>query len=110
MQAVNVCFKCGTLTLLLDYTVNLAGGFLNHFLDASRMDTAVCDKLFKASARNLAAYRIKSRKNNCLGCIVDNNVNTCKCLNRTDVTAFTTDNSSLHLVIGKSNNLKRWFP
>ena len=48
----------------------------------------------KCKSCNLSSYRVKSRKKNCLRCIVYNYLDSCSCLQGSDVTTFTSDNFS----------------
>ena len=78
--------------------------FLNHLFDSGRMDTSIYDQFLKSYPRNLTTNRIKGRQYNCFRCIINNKIYTCKCLKGTDITPFTTDNSSLHLIAWKLND------
>ena len=48
--------------------------------------------------------RIKTGKYNCFRCIINNQIYTCQCFKCTDISSFSSDNSSLHLIIRKLYN------
>ena len=88
------CLFAGFLNLLL----NLFLCLFNHFLNAGRMNTTIINQFFQSETGNLAAYRIEAGNNNSLRSIIDNQIDAGKGFQSTDVTAFTTDNASLHLI------------
>ena len=104
MDAVYACVKHCTLTRLLDCLFNLTSALLNSFLDTCRVNTSVLNKTLKSKSCNLSAYRIKAGNGDCLRCVVDDKVNTCYSFNSADISALTSYDSALHLIIRERNN------
>ena len=88
-----------TFTCLDDLLLHLFGDFSHHFLDTCRVDTTVLHQLVEREARYLTAYRIESRESDCFWGVVHYDFNTSSSLKGTDITSFTTNDTSLHLVI-----------
>ena len=109
VDVVNVCLKYSTFTLLLNLVFNLTSCLVNHFLNPCRMNTTVRYEFFKCNSCNLASYLVKAWKCDCLRSVVNYEVNTCKCFKCTDITSFTSDYTTLHLVVRKCYNWNWWF-
>ncbi|MNY57863.1 hypothetical protein D3C86_1941280 [compost metagenome] len=65
------------------------------------MDTSISNQLLKCRTGHFAANRIKSRQNNGFRRIINNEINTSKSFQCTNITAFTADNPAFHLFIRK---------
>ena len=68
------------------------------------MNTAVGNELLQSDARDLAANRIKRGNDNCLGRIVDDQIDTGRSFQRADIAAFTADDAALHVLIGQGDH------
>ena len=76
--------------------------FLNlsyHFLDACGVDTAVSNELMECQTASLTANGVEGRDNDGLGSIVNNDFHTTGSFQSTNVTSFTSDDASLHIVV-----------
>ena len=89
------------LTVFTDLCLYFFLCLLHHLFDSSRMDTSIYDQFLKCHTGNLTTDWIKCRQYNCFRCIVNNKIYTCESFQRTDITAFTTDDPSLHLITWK---------
>ena len=101
MKSEHACFKHGGFTRFLNLRFKLAAGFLHHFLDTSRMNSAVGNKFFKRNTSDFTSYGIKARKNDRLRSIVDNEVNAGSVFERANVTSLSADYTAFHIVVGK---------
>ena len=107
MQAVDARVERRLLAGLLDAEVDFALRFLDHFLDACRMDAAVLDELFERDARDLAAHRIEARQDDGFRRIVDDEVDARQRLERADVAALAADDAALHLIVRQCHDRHR---
>ena len=71
------------------------------------MDTSIYDQLFKGDSCDLASHRVKPREDNCFRSIIDDKIDAGHCLDRADISSFTTDDPSLHLIVRKLNDRNR---
>ena len=67
------------------------------------MDAPVGDQLFKRYTRHLSSYRIKSRKCDSLGGIVDDKLNSGESFELLDISAFAPDDPAFHFFSGQRN-------
>ena len=63
------------------------------------MDTAIGYKLMERKTANLTTDGVEGANDNSLWSVVNNNLHTCGCLKSPDVTTFTTDDTTLYLVV-----------
>ena len=63
------------------------------------MDTSIADKLMESQTASFTADRIKRRNNDSLRSIVYNDFNATGCFKCTDITTFTSDDTSFHFVV-----------
>ena len=75
--------------------------FFYHFLNSGRVNSAVHDQTFQSDSCHFSSDRFKSGKYDCLRRIINNKLYACQCLEGTDITSFTSDNTSLHLIVGE---------
>ena len=87
-----------TFTGFNHFVFHLFFNFRHHLFDTGRMDTSVLYQLVQCQTGNLAANRVKAGKNDRFGGIVDNDLNTGSCFQGTDVTAFTSNDTSFDLI------------
>ena len=99
MQTVDTEVDGSTLTGFDDLVVELLLHLGDHFLDTCRMDTSVADELMERQTTYLTAHRVEAADDDGLRCIVDDNLHAGSSLKGSDVTALTTDDTALHLVI-----------
>ena len=104
-----VSFQNGSFALLLDLVLDLTLSLVDHFLNAGGVDSSVGNKLFKGNSCHLTSCGVKAGKSDSLGCIVDNKVNACEGFKCPDVASLTSDNTTLHIVIGQGDNGNRSF-
>ena len=99
MQTMDTQVDSGTLTRLDNLIVELFLYLGYHLFNTGRMDTTIADELMKSQTANLTTDRIETRDNDSLRGVINHNLNACCCLEGTDVTTFTTDNTTLHLIV-----------
>ena len=104
IDTVYACFVSSLLAFFFDNRFDFLAALFHSFLDARGVDTSVGDELFESHSRNLSANGVKRRDSDCLGRIVDNKVNAGECFDSADISTLSTDDSSLHFVVGKVNN------
>ena len=104
IDTVNIGLEDSPFALLLDAVLDLTLCLVHHFLDPCGVDTSVGNKLFKGDSCNLTSCGVEAGKCDSLGSIVDNELNSRKCLESTDISSLTSDNSSLHFIAGERNN------
>ena len=83
---------------------NLTLGFFVKLLNPCRVDSAVCDELFKRKSCNLTANGIKTRYRDRLRCIVDNKIDSRNRFKGSDISSLTSDYTALHLIVGQGND------
>ena len=88
----------GLLTLILDDGVHLLARLLDLVLDAGRLHAAVLDEPLERDLCHGAAYRVEAREEHSAGRVVDDDLNTCRALERLDVAALLADDLTLHVV------------
>ena len=93
------CIKRCLFTSFFYPHIDFTFSFVDHFFNAGWMNTTILYQLFQRNTGNLTTYRIKARKYYCLWRIINDEINTSKRFKGADITSFTTDNTSLHLVI-----------
>ena len=99
MQAMDTKVDCGALTNLNHLVLQLFLHLGNNLLDACRVDATVCDELVESQATGLTTDGVKSRNDNSLRRIVNDDLHTAGCFQRTDVTALTTNHTALDIVV-----------
>ena len=60
VNTVDTSLDDRTFALLLDGCIHLAASLFNHFFNARRMDTAVCNEFFQCNTGDLATHRFKA--------------------------------------------------
>src|ERR1035437_8739673 len=78
--------------------LHLFPGFLDHLFNSCRMYSPICYQLVKRKSCNFPSDWIKSRKDYCLRCIVNNNFNPGSSLKCPDITTFPADYTTFHLI------------
>ena len=101
MDAVYTDFEHCGFSLFLDRLIHFLTGLLYHLLDLGGMDTSVHNELLKGDPCNLTSYRIKCGKNNCIGGVVYDKLNTGHSFEGSDVSSLTSYDPSLHVLTGK---------
>jgi hypothetical protein len=81
--------------------LDLALAPLMYFLDAGRMDAAIGNQLRQGHASGLSPYRVKARQQYGLRRVVDHHIHSGHLLKGSNITAFSTDDSTLHVVARK---------
>ena len=104
MNAVDAGLEGSTLAFALDDLLNLTASLVNHFLNASRMNTTVNDQLFEGQTCDLTANRIERGQGDSFGRIVDDEVYAGKGFQRADIASLSADNAALHLVVRQRND------
>ena len=98
MQTVDTQVDGSTFTRFNNFFFHLFAYFSYHFFDTGRMDTTVSHKLMQGQTGNFTANRVEGRKNDCFRSIVYNDFNTGSSFQSTDITSFTSDNTSLDFI------------
>ena len=98
VQTVNTQVDCGALTHLDDLLLDLLLYLRNHLLDTCGVDTTVGNQLMQSQSSDLAAYGIEARQDDCLGRIINDDLDARCSLQGADVTTLATDDTTLHLV------------
>ena len=75
MQSMDTQIDSGTFTRLHYFILHLFLYLGYHLLDAGRMDTAIGNQLMKCQTSHLTADRVKGRKDNGIGRIINNDFN-----------------------------------
>ena len=104
VHTVNVGLQNRTLTVLLDFVFDFTLCFFYRFLDACRMDSSVLNQALQSGAGNLTFNGIVAGQGDCFRCVVDNQVNAGQRFQCADVSPFTTDDASLHLIVWQRND------
>ena len=98
MQTVDTQVDGRTFTRFDNFFFHLFAYFSYHLFDTGRMDTSVSHKLMQGQTGNFTANRVEGRKNDCFRSIVYNDFNTGSSFQSTDITSFTSDNTSLDFI------------
>ena len=68
------------------------------------MDSAVCNQLFQSNPCYLSAYVVKAGKGNGFRCIINDDIHSGQCFQCPDVSAFPSNDSALHFIVGQRND------
>ena len=109
MHAVNVTFEHCVFAGFFDGLFDLFFHLVNHLFDASRVNSAVGDKLFEGESCDFSSYRIEARQGYDVRSIVDDDVNAGGAFQSSDVSADAADDSAFHFVVRKRNHGHRSF-
>ena len=78
---------------------HLFGHFRYHLFDTRRVNSSVLNELVKRKARYLTAHRVEGGKGDCFRSVIHHNLHTRSRFQRTDITSFTTDDTTFDFVI-----------
>ena len=109
MEAVDANFEYGGFARFANGRVDLFARFFHHLFDARGVDASVENQFLERDACHFAADRIESREDNCFRCVVDDEVNARRGLQRADVASFATDDATFHVVVGQGYDGDRRF-
>lgn len=109
MQVMNAHVEGSLLSSLLNLLVYLLFRFGIHLLDTRRMDTAVCDEVLHGDATDFAANGVEARDGDALGGVVNQKIDSGELLERTDISAFASDDAALEVVRRDMDGLHRCF-
>ena len=109
MQIVDSDIEGDPLSGFLDDRIHLRPHLLDDLFDPTRMDAAVGDQSLQGKARHFPAHRIEAGKHDRLRRVIDNQVYSCRRLDRPNVSSLPADDSSLHLIIRKVDHRDRVF-
>ena len=98
MEAGDAGLEHRLLAFFPDPVLDIAARLDHHLLDASRMDPAVDQQMVERHSCHLAADRVESAQDDGFGCVVDDQVDPGRVLERSNVAPFATDDAPLHLV------------
>ena len=98
---MNPDIKRRSLTGFANDGIHFRPDFFDNILNPARMNSAVADQSFQGNSRNFSPDRIKTGQNNRLGRVIHNEVDSRRCLNGPDISAFPADDPSLHLIAGQ---------
>ena len=88
----------GTFTGFDDFFFNLFAYFGYYLFNTCRVDTSVGYQLVQSQTGYLTTYGVKCRKNDCFRSVIYYDFYTCSSFQCTDITSFTTDNTSFDFV------------
>src|SRR5690348_10635889 len=97
VQSVNPGLVRGLLADLEDLSVDFLPGLVDDFLDPARMDPAVRYELLEREPRDLAPDRIEAGHHDCVRRVVDDDVDSSRELECSNVPAFPANDTPLHL-------------
>ena len=100
VQAGNVRLLSRLLAQLANVGVHFQVGFLDDFLNAGRMNSAVLDQFFEREFRRLAPDVVEAGDDDDSGGVVDDQIDAGRFLERADVAAFAADDPPFHVVGG----------
>ena len=109
MKAVNTRFICSLFPGFTNLLAHFFTSFFNHFFNACRMNTPVDNQFLQSQSSHFTTNRVETGQNNSFRCIVNNQINARQCFNSPDITAFTTDNATLHFIIRQGYDGHRRF-
>ena len=89
------------LPCLAHYEIDFGAGLGHDFLDAARVDAAICHELGEGQAGHFPADRVEGADDDRFRRVVDDQVHASSLFEGADVAAFATDDASLHLVVGQ---------
>ena len=104
VNAVDACLERRLFARFLDALVNFAPRLLDHLLNARGMNPPVLNEFFKRNARNLAAHGVKSREDDRLGRIVNDEIDARERFNRANISSLTPNDAPLHLIVRQGND------
>ena len=90
---------CSSLTSFYNLLFQLLLYFGNNLLNTCRVNTSICNKLMQCKTTCFTTYWVKSRNHNSFRCVIYNNFHTTCSLESSDVTSFTSDDTSFYLVV-----------
>ena len=99
MQTVYTEVDRRTFTYFDNLFFHLFGHFRNHFFDTRGVNTTVLHQLMQGQASYLTTHGVESRKSDRFWGIVYDDLHTGSSFERTDITSFTTDDTTFHFVI-----------
>src|SRR5690606_21370791 len=88
-----------TFANLYNFVFYLLFGFRYNFFNAGGVNTSICNQSVQSKPRNLSSYRIKPGQDNRLRRVVNDDLYASSCFQCTDITSFTTDNTSFDFII-----------
>src|SRR5574344_461000 len=88
-----------TFTCFDDFVPQLFFHFGHNLFNTRRMDTSIADKLMESQTASFTTDRIKRRNNDSLWSIIYNDFNATGSFKCTDITTFTSDDTSFHFVV-----------
>ena len=97
-------FQCCGFSFFPHHGLDFFLCFFNHFLNSGRMDTAIYNQFFQSDSGYFSADWIKSGKHHCLRRIINDQIHSRQSFQGSDITAFTTNDPSLHLIAWKLYN------
>ena len=101
---MHIGFHCCSLTLLAHNSIHFLACFSNDILNSSRVDSPVQDQPGQCETCHLTTHRIKTRKDDCFWSIINDQVNSCGCLQRANIAPFTSNNTPFHFIIWQWHN------
>ena len=99
LQSVHAGIQRRPLALFADNQIHFLPRLGYHVLDTRRVDAPIDDEARQCQARNFAAYRIKAGEDHRLRCVIDNQVDAGRRLQRANVAPLAPDNAAFHLII-----------
>ena len=104
VDTMHIGFQNGTFALLPNAVFDFPLCLFHHFFNLSGMDSAVCNQLFQSNPCYLSAYVVKAGKGNGFRCIINDDIHSGQCFQCPDVSAFPSNDSALHFIVGQRYN------
>ena len=104
IHTADAAFHDSLFTGFTDRLIHFFLRLCHDLFDAGRMDTAILDKTFQRKTRDFTADRIKARQDDSFRSIINDEIDAGQRFDGTDISAFTTNDASLHLFIRKSHD------
>src|SRR5262245_33765230 len=101
MDTMDAHVKNRLLASFPDRFLQLLLGFADDLLNPAGMDSPVRNELLQRQPRDLPANRIMARNDHGLRCIIDNQIDSCRGLESSDVASLSTDDFSFQLIVGQ---------
>ena len=98
MQTMDTKVDRCTFTGFYDFFFYLFTYFSHYFFDACGVDTSVGHKLMQCQTGNFTSNRGECGKNDCFRSIINNDFHTGGCFQSTDITSFTSDDTSFDFI------------
>ena len=109
MQSMDTHFVRCLLAIFLDMFINFLFSLTHNLFNATRVDATVCNQSIERHSCNFTPYRIEGTHNHNTRRIIDNHIDPRRLFDRANVSAFATNDSALHFIVGNIDGTGRCF-